>query len=164
MNTEKYIVRLSEEERQELKNTVKKLKGTSQHVKRAIVLLKADADGPDWTNEKIRDLTDLSIQTIVNIRKRLVTEGFEVALHRKKRLCPPVPKKLDGMQEAQVIATRCGSPPEGFGKWTLRLLANQAVVLEIVDSVSYETVRQTLKKRINDTKNTILGSPSGERR
>jgi len=148
MNTEKYIVRLSDEERRKLETIVKKLKGTSQKVKRAIVLLKANADGPNWTNEKIHELTGVSIQTIVNIRKQLVTEGFEVTLERKKRRLPPVPKKLDGLQEAKLIATRCGSPPEGFGQWSLRLLANQMVVLEIVDSISHETVRQTLKKTV----------------
>jgi len=148
MNTKKYIVRLSEEERQQLETIVKKLKGTSQKVKRAIVLLKADADGPNWPNEKIHELTGLSLQSISNIRKQLVLEGFEVTLNRKKRRLPPVPKKLDGLQEAQLIATRCGTPPEGFGQWSLRLLANQAVVLEIADSVSYETVRKTLKKTV----------------
>jgi hypothetical protein len=148
MNTEKYIVRLSDAERLELESIVKKLQGTSEKVKRAIVLLKADADGPNWTNEKIRDLTGLSLQGIVNIRKRLVLEGFEIAIERRKRRLPPVPKKLDGLQEAQVIATRCGSPPEGFGQWSLRLLANQVVVLDIVDSISPETVRKTLKKTV----------------
>jgi hypothetical protein len=148
MNTEKYIVRLSEAERRELESIVKKLKGTSEKVKRAIVLLKADADGPNWTNEKIRELTGLSIQGIVNIRKRLVLEGFEIAIERRKRRLPPVPKKLDGLQEAKLIAMRCGSPPEGFGQWSLRLLANQMVVLEIVDSICPETVRKTLKKMI----------------
>ncbi len=147
MNTEKYIVRLSEEERLELQTIVKKLKGTSQKVNRAIALLHADADGPDWTNEQIAARTGLTPRSISSLRKKLVTEGFEVALHRTKRLCPSVPKKLDGMQEAKIIATRCGTPPEGFGKWTLRLLANQAVVLEIVDSISHETIRQTLKKK-----------------
>ncbi len=112
MNTEKYIVRLSEEERLELQTIVKKLKGTSQKVKRAVVLLKADVNGPNWTNQKIRDLTDLSIQAIVNIRKRLVTEWFEIAMGGKKCLCSAVPQKLDGMQEAKIIATRCGTPPE----------------------------------------------------
>ena len=146
MNTEKYIVRLSGVERQKLATIVQKLKGTSQKVKRAIVLLKADADGPNWTNEKISELTGLGVKAISNIRKQLVLEGFEVALNRKKRRLPPVPKKLDGLQEAQIIATRCGSPPEGFGQWSLRLLANQVVVLEIVDSVIHETVRKTLKK------------------
>ena len=148
MNTEKYIVRLFDEERQTLETIVTKLKGTSQKVKRAIVLLKADANGPNWTNEKIRELTGLSIQAIVNIRKQLVLEGFDVVLDRKKRRLPPVPKKLDGLQEAKLIATRCGSPPEGFGQWSLRLLANQVVVLEIVDSICPETVRQTLKKTV----------------
>jgi len=148
MNTEKYIVRLSDEERGKLESIVKKLKGTSQIVKRAIVLLKADADGPNWTNEQIHELTGVSLQTIVNIRKQLVLEGFEITIKRKKRRLPPVPKKLDGLQEAKLIATRCGSPPEGFGQWSLRLLANQMVVLEIADSISHEAVRQTLKKTV----------------
>lgn len=147
MNTEKFIVRLSKKERQELETIVKKLKGTSQKVNRALALLHADADGPNWTNEQIAARIGLTLRAISNLRKKLVTEGFEAAIHRKQRLCPSVPKKLDGIQEAQVIATRCGSPPEGFGKWTLRLLANQAVVLEITESVSHETIRQTLKKR-----------------
>lgn len=147
MNTEKFIVRLSNEERKELENIVKKLKGTSQKVNRANALLHADVNGPNWTNEQIAARTGLTLRSISNLRKILVTEGFEVALNRKPRLAPPVPKKLEGLQEAQVIATRCGSPPEGFGKWTLRLLAKQIVVLEITDSISHETVRQTLKKK-----------------
>ena len=148
MNTEKYIVRLSLEERQELETIVKKLKGTSQKVNRALALLHADANGPDWTNEQIAQRTGLTLRAISNLRKKLVTEGFEAAIDRKQRLCPSVPKKLDGLQEAQVIATRCGSPPEGFGMWSLRLLAQQVVVLEIVDAISHETVRRTLKKTI----------------
>jgi hypothetical protein len=148
LNTEKYIVRLTDEERQKLERIVKKLKGTSQKVQRAIVLLKADADGPNWTNEKIHEVTGVTLQTISNIRKQLVLEGFDVVLDRKKRRLPPVPKKLDGLQEAQIIATRCGSPPDGFGQWSLRLLANQTVVLEIAESVSHETIRKTLKKTI----------------
>ncbi len=148
MNTEKYIVRLSDAERQELQAIVKKRKGTSQTVKRAIALLKADADGPNWTNEKIHELTELSVRTISNLRKQLVREGFEATLNRKKRRLPPVPPKLDGLQEAQIIATRCGSPPEGFAKWSLRLLADQVVVLEIVDSCSHELVRKVLKKTV----------------
>lgn len=148
MNTKKYIVRLSFEERLACETIVKKLKGSSQKVKRAIVLLKADVAGPNWINAQIRELTGLSLPSISGIRKQLVTEGFEATLNRKKRLLPPVPKKLDGVQEAQIIALRCGSPPEGFGQWSLRLLANQAVVLEIVNSCSHELVRQTLKKMV----------------
>ena len=153
MNTEKYIVRLNDEERQELQGIVKKLKGSSQKVNRAIALLHADANGPDWTNEQIAQRTGLTIRSITNLRKQLVTEGFEVALERKKRRLPSVPQKLDGLQETQVIATRCGTPPEASdrkhcGQWSLRLLANQVVVLEIVDSISHETVRKTLKKTV----------------
>jgi len=148
MNTEKYIVRLSDEERQDLEKIVKKLKGTSQKVNRALALLHADANGPDWTNDQIAARTGLTVRAITNIRKQLVTEGFEAAIDRKQRRLPAVPQKLDGLQEAQVIATRCGSPPEGFGKWSLRLLANQTVVLEIIDAISHETVRKTLKKTV----------------
>jgi hypothetical protein len=146
MNTEKYIVRLSDEERQELQTIVKKLKGTSQKVNRALALLHADANGPDWTNEQIAQRTGLTTRSITNLRQQFVTEGFEVTLERQKRRLPPVPPKLDGLQEAQVIVSRCGSPPEGFGQWSLRLLANQVVVLDIVDSICHETVRKTLKK------------------
>ena len=148
MNTEKYIVRLSAEERLELEAIVKKLKGTSQKVKRALILLKADVDGPNWTNEQIHELTGVTLQTISNVRKQLVLEGFEGVLNRQQRRLPPVPKKLDGLKEAKIIATRCGSPPDGYGQWSLRLLANQVVVLEIVDSICPETVRKTLKKTV----------------
>ena len=120
MNTEKYIVRLSDEERQDLETIVKKLKGTSQKVNRALALLHADSNGPDWTNDQIATRTGLTVRTLTNIRQQLETEGFEVTLNRKKRRLPPVPKKLDGLQETQVIATRCGLPPEGFGKWSRR--------------------------------------------
>ena len=81
-----------------------------------------------------------------NIRERFVTHGFDVTLDGQPRLKPPCPKRLDGEQEAKVIAMRLGAPPPGFVNWTLRLLAEQVVALEIVESISYETVRRTLKK------------------
>lgn len=142
----KYIVRLTDEERLHLQGIVKKLKGGSEKVKRAQILLKADADGPDWTDGKIADAFGCRTRTIEKLRQRLVTEGFEAAVERKQRTTPPVPKKLDGEQEAKIIAMRLGKPPEGYSNWSLRLLAEQAVVLEIVDSISHTTVRQTLKK------------------
>jgi hypothetical protein len=142
----KYIVRLSEEERSALKETIKKLKGTSQRVRRAQILLKADADGPNWADQKIAEAFDCRRQTVENIRESLVTNGFEIALNGKKRETPPHKKLLDGDGEAKLIALRLGSPPDGFGNWSLRLLANKVVELEIVDSISYETVRRTLKK------------------
>jgi hypothetical protein len=142
----KYIVRLTDVERETLKGVVDKLKGTSQKVRRAQVLLKADADGPGWTDAKIADAFGCRTKTVENIRERLVAKGFEVTLNGELRLNPPCEKLLDGEQEAKVIAMRLGSPPPGFANWTLRLLAEQIVVLEIVDSISHETVRRTLKK------------------
>ena len=142
----KYIVRLSPEERNQLKEIIKKLKGTSQKVRRAQILLKADADGPNWTDKKIAEAFDCRSQTVENVRKALVTEGFEIALNGKKRETPPRSKLLGGEQEAKLIALRLGPPPDGFGSWSLRLLAKQVVELEIVDSISHETVRRTLKK------------------
>jgi hypothetical protein len=144
----KYIVRLSEEERRILKEVMKKLKGSSERVRRAQILLKADADGPNWTDQEIADAFDCRRQTVENIRESLVTNGFDIALNGKKRETPPRQKVLDGEQEAKVIATRLGSPPDGFAHWTLRLLTDKVVELEIVDSISHETVRQTLKKMV----------------
>jgi transposase len=142
----KFNVRLSEEERGVCKDVIKKLKGTSQKVRRAQILLKADADGPAWTDTRIAEAFNCRVQTIETLRKRLVTEGFELALDRKKRQEPPTPCKLDGEAEAKLIAMRLGKPPAGYGHWTLHLLADELVALEVVDSISHETVRKTLKK------------------
>jgi hypothetical protein len=142
----KYIVRLTDAERETLRQFVAKLKGTSQKVRRAQVLLKADADGPGWTDAKIADAFDCRTKTVENIRERLVTEGFEATLQGRRQTKPPRAKLLDGEQEAKIIAMRLDSPPLGFANWTLRLLAEQVVALEIVETISYETVRRTLKK------------------
>jgi hypothetical protein len=142
----KYIVRLSDAERRACEEVVKKLKGTSQKVLRAQILLKAEADGPAWTDEKISEAFGCRVQTVENLRKRLVTQGFELALEGKKRQTPPTPIILDGEAEAKVIALRLGNPPAGYGRWTLRLMAEQCVELGIVESISHETIRSTLKK------------------
>jgi hypothetical protein len=144
----KYIVRLSDEERSILTDVIKKLKGSSERVRRAQILLKADADGPNWTDQKIADAFDCRRQTVENIRECLVTHGFSVALNGKKREPPPRKKLLDGDQESKLIAMRLGSPPDGFAHWSLRLLATRIVELEIVESISHETVRRTLKKTV----------------
>ncbi len=144
----KYIVRLAEQERESCVEVIKKLKGSSQKVRRAQILLKADADGPAWTDAKIAEAFNCRIQTIEKLRKRLVEEGFEPALNGKKREHPPTPPLLDGQGEAKPIALRPGRPPAGYGRWTMRLLAEHLVVLEVVDSISHETVRQTLKKTV----------------
>jgi len=142
----KYIVRLTDEERGALEGVVKKLKGTSQKVRRAQILLKADADGPAWTDKQIAEAFSCRTKTVENIRQRLVKRGFTETLEGKKRTAQSTEKLLDGEQEARVIATRLGPPPKGYANWTLRLLARKVVELEIVDSISYETVRRTLKK------------------
>jgi hypothetical protein len=141
----KYIVRLSDAERETLRELVKKRGVSGQRVRRAAILLKADADGPGWSDARIAEAFDCRTQTVENVRESLVTEGFETTLVGKPK--SRVRRKvLDGAQEAKIIALRLGQPPKGFSNWTLRLLAEQAVTLEIVESVSYETVRRTLKK------------------
>lgn len=144
----KYIVRLSDAERQECNKVVSELKGSSQKARRAHILLKADADGPAWTDKKMGEAFGCRVQTVENVRKRFVTEGFELALNGEKRQLPPTPPILDGEGEAKVIAMRLGKPPAGYGRWTLRLLAEQVVELEIVESISHETIRTTLKKTV----------------
>ena len=142
----KYVVRLSDEERQVCQDIIKNLQGSSLRFRRAQILLKADADGPGWSDVKIAEAFHCRVQTIENLRKCLLTEGFERALDGKKRAEPPTPCKLDGEAEAKLIAMRLGKPPAGYGHWTLQLLADEMVVLEIVESISHETVRKTLKK------------------
>src|SRR5450432_953260 len=142
----KYLVRLTNEERAICEATIQKERGTSEKLRRATILLKSDVDGPAWDDAKISEAVGCRIRTVENVRQALVLEGFEAALARKKRATPPTPKLLDGAAEAKVIALRLGKPPVGHGHWTLRLLADQLVELEVVESISAETVRQTLKK------------------
>jgi hypothetical protein len=144
----RYIVRLSDEERATLEEVAKKLKGTGQKVRRAQILLKADANGPSWSDKRIADAFSCRTRTVEKVRQRLVERGFNETLNGKKRATPPTEKLLDGKQEAKIIATRLGPPPKGYANWTLRLLARKVVALEIVDSISHETVRRTLKKTV----------------
>ena len=141
-----YIVRLSDDERQLCLAIIKKLKGSSQKVRRANILLQADVNGPNWKDQEIADAYHCTRQCVENVRQRLVTEGFDIALHGKKREVPPRAKLLDGKQEADVIALRLGNPPQGRNAWTLRLLAEKVVELEIAPAISHTTVANTLKK------------------
>ncbi len=142
----KYVVRLTEQERETLRAVIRKLQGSSQKVRRAHILLKADADGPAWTDLRIAEAFSCRTKSVENIRQRFVLDGFEQTLNGKTRLEPATPRLLNGEQEAKIIATRLGPPPKGFANWTLRLLASKVIELEIVESISHETVRQTLKK------------------
>jgi len=141
----KFVVRLSEEERQQLHNLVYKGKRAKSVVNRAWVLLKADADGPNWGDPEIAEAFAVGLSTVHRVRQAFVEEGLEAALYRKKATNRQY-RKLDGAQEARLIAVACGKPPAGRSRWTLRLLADELVELEIVDSISVECVRRTLKK------------------
>lgn len=142
----KYSVRLTDEERDTLHGVIKKLMGSSQQVRRAHILLKADADGPNWPDQAIAEAFSCRRKTVENIRQRLVTGGLARTLYGEKPLIPPRQKRLDGAQEAPLIALRLGQPPQGFANWSLRLLAEQGVELAIVDAVSHEPLRKMLKK------------------
>jgi len=141
-----YIVRLNESERQAALAIIKGLKGTNQKVRRAQILLQSDADGPNWPDSQIASAYRCRIRTVENTRKRFVQEGFEACIERKKRISQPKEALLDGRGEASLIALRLGPTPKGYAKWSLRLLARKFVELGLIDSISHETVRKTLKK------------------
>lgn len=142
----KYIVRLTDAERCELREVIQKLKGSSQKVRRAQILLKADMEGANWTDQRIAEAFECRTKTVENIRQRLVEQGFEATLSGARRRMPPTEKLLDGEQEARLIAMRLGAPPKGYANWSLRLLSRKVVELGIVDTISHETIRRTLKK------------------
>ena len=144
----RYVVRLERSERERLQRIVSVGKGAARKLTHARVLLQADqsTEGPGWTDERIAEGLSVTTRTIEQIRQRFVEEGLESALERKKRCRPAVEPLLDGAKEARLIAVSCSKPPEGRRRWTLRLLADRLVELNIVDSISYETVRRTLKK------------------
>jgi DNA-binding transcriptional LysR family regulator len=142
----KFVVRLSEEERQQLESLLAKGKAAARKLTRARILLKADCGhlGPAWTDQQISQALDVGLITVHRVRQSFVEGGFDGALVRR-----PLPRRLsmlDGDQEAHLIAVACGSPPAGRCRWTLRLLAARLVELGHVESVSHETIRRTLKK------------------
>jgi transposase len=144
----KYIVTLTDEERLDLEQLVRTGKAAAYKITHARVLLKADASegGPAWTDEQIAGALDVSRATVERLRQRFVEEGLEAALCRRKQARPSRERTFDGAAEARLIALACSQPPVGRASWTLRLLAEKLVELEVVDSVSHETVRQALKK------------------
>lgn len=142
----KYVVRLSEEEREELDSLTRKGKGAAYRIKHANILLKADADGPGWQDRQIAQAFSCHAATVARVRQRFVEEGLQRALGRRKQRSPSRAWLLDGEQEARLIALSCSQAPDGRARWTLRLLAGRLVELQIVDSICHETVRRTLKK------------------
>jgi hypothetical protein len=143
----RYIVTLTKDERETLEQVLAKGKAAARKLTRARMLLKVDVGehGPGWSDEEVVDVLDTSASTILRLRRRFVEDGFEAALEDKpsERVYE---RRLDGTAEAHLVALACSRPPEGRATWTLQLLADRLVELDLVDSVSYETVRRTLKK------------------
>jgi hypothetical protein len=146
MPAKKYVVRLTQEERRFLKNLVTKGKAAAYKIRHANILLKADVNGPCWKDDRISEAFGCHRTTVEEIRKRLVRQGLDFALDRKKREMPPVERIFDGEKEANLIALSRSKVPSGHAKWSLRLLAEKAVELNIVESVSYRTIGRVLKK------------------
>jgi hypothetical protein len=142
----KYIVRLSNEAHAQLTELTRKGRAAASKIRHAHILLKADADGPAWTDTRIAESFAVRGNTVLGVRQHWVEQGLEAALNRKKQPRSSRTPRLDGETEARLIALRCGEPPAGPARWTLRLLADQAVALEMVETSSHETVRQALKK------------------
>jgi len=157
----KYIVDLDEEERQTLKRITRSGKHSARKIRWAHALLKADAA---WKDEKIAEALDISLPTVQRIRQKFVEEGLEVALGARSHKPRPYLQRLDGEQEAKLIALACTKAPEGRTCWTLRLLAEKIVELQVVDRISYQTVRRVLKKRFKTVAGETMVHPSGGQR
>jgi len=142
----KYIVRLTSEEREHLEGFISKGKRGAYKIKHANILLKADGDGPGWSDEAIAEAFSVHEHTVRNVRERFVEHGMDAATERKKQDAPSRKPILDGEKQAHLLAIACSQPPEGHARWTLQLLADEMVRLEIVEAISYETVRRALKK------------------
>ena len=144
----KYLVTLTPEERRWLTSLVSAGKRSALTITRARILLKADQapGGPAWEDQDIARALDCGLRTVERVRQRFVERGLEDALARKRQDKPSRERKFDGAQEARLIALACSAPPEGRARWTMKLLADRLVELEVFDSVSDETVRRVLKK------------------
>ncbi len=144
----KYLVTLTPEERQQLSDLIATGKAAASKLAHARILLKADQSdgGPAWPDARIAEAVEVNIATVERVRQRFVEQGLDAALARKKQDHPSRQPTLDGAAEARLIALACSQPPAGRAAWTLRLLADRLVALEVVPAISHETVRQTLKK------------------
>jgi transposase len=142
----KYIVRLTTEERTTLQAMVRKGRMAAYKIKHANILLAADVEGPGWADARIAEAFSCHPRSVENVRRRFVLEGLTAALERKKQLRPSRERKLDGEGEARLIALACSEPPDGRDRWTLKLLVEALVRLDVVDCICDQTVRRTLKK------------------
>lgn len=143
----RYPVRLAQSEQEYLRQLIAAGTESTRKLMHARILLKADQsdEGPAWVDERIAEAVEVSQPTVSRVRKQYVEEGLEAALNRRSPN-REYERKLDGEQEAHLIAVACSAPPEGYARWSLRLLADKLVELEVVETISHQTVRRTLKK------------------
>ena len=162
ISVKKYAVRLSAEERERLEALIRKGKSPAQRLLKARILLKADVseDGEGWSDSRIIEALETSISMVYRVRKQLVEEGLEAVLSRKAPAAPAVPRIFDGEKEARLIALACSKPPEGYARWSLRLLESKVVELHIVDRGSVSTIGRALKKTFSSPSPTVLGHPA----
>ena len=161
-SVKRYVVRLSAEERLALETMIRKGKSPAQRLLKARILLKADVseDGEGWSDSRIIEALETSISMVYRVRKQLVEEGLEAVLSRKAPAAPAVPRIFDGEKEARLIALACSKPPEGYARWSLRLLESKVVELGIVEAASDSTIQRVLKKSSPAAPPQILGYPA----
>ncbi len=151
MSRKKYVVELSRDEREHLEALISKGKSSAKAILKARILLKADQGplGPSWTDDRIVEALDTNPSMVTRVRRQLVEEGLEAVLARKKRATPPIAPIFDGEAQARLIALACSEPPAGHARWSIRLLADKVVELEIVEAAHFNTVGRALKKTIS---------------
>jgi hypothetical protein len=156
----RYVVKLNADERQRLQELIRKGASPAQRLLKARILLKADASdaGEAWSDRKIIEALDTSVSMVYRAHKQLVEEGLDAVLSRKQRATPPVAPIFDGEKEARLIALACSTPPEGYARWTLRLLEEKVVELAIVDRASDNTIGRALKKTLSSRISSNNGS------
>ena len=160
ISVKRYVVRLSGEERERLKELIRKGKSPARRLLKARILLKADVSeaGEGWSDSRIIEALDASASMVYRVRKQLVEEGLEAVLSRKQRATPAVSPIFDGEKEAKLIALACSKPPKGRARWSLRLLENKVVELGIVERASDSTIGRALKKTLSSPIAVSTGS------
>jgi len=152
MAAKKFIVELDAAERERLNSLISKGKAPAKTILKARILLKADQaeGGPGWLDAEIVEALDTNLTMVSRVREKLVTEGLDAVLTRKKRETPPIAPIFDGEAQAKLTALACSEPPPGFARWTIRLLAEHVVERRIVEAAHFNTVGRALKKTISN--------------
>jgi hypothetical protein len=166
IGVKKYVVKLSEAERNHLQALINKGKSTAKRLLKARILLKIDAgtQGENWSDGQIIEALDTNKSMVTRVRQQFVEEGLEAVLSRKERAAPAITPIFDGEKEARLVALACSTPPEGRARWTLRLLEDKVVELGIVERASDNTIRRVLKKHASAPPQRAMGHPAGGER